>query len=84
MGKKMSKQYLMMCDENGIDILNALFKPEVVQFLEVKGMNLNGQNTLNILVTPVLPPLNPAFIPNCTPMETPVMEEPTEQGTTCC
>lgn len=52
------KQYLLMCDENGYEQLKSLFKPESIQFLEVQGMNMQGGN-VNVLVTPILPPVTP-------------------------
>ncbi len=58
----MNRQYIMICTEEGLEILGKVFKTEAIQFLEVQGMNLNGQNNYNLLVTPVIPPLNPATI----------------------
>lgn len=55
----MSKQYLLLCDEHGLTVLKHLFKSESLQFLEVQGMNLNAENQYNLLVTPVIPPVNP-------------------------
>jgi len=74
------KQYLLLCDEAGIDALKAVFRPESVQFLEVQGMGVAAGNQFNILVTPVLPPVNPmpAMQPPVQPVEQPqsVVEEP--------
>ncbi len=57
------KQYLMLCDEVGMAQLKAIFRSEAVQFLEVQGMGLNGANQTNILVTPIIPPVNPMPAP---------------------
>ncbi len=54
------KQYLLLCDQDMIAKLECVFKG--IQFLEVQGMNLNGQNTMNILLTPVVPPVTQAYI----------------------
>lgn len=59
----MSKQYILICDEAGMESLSKTFKSETVQFLEVQGMIANGANNFNVLVTPIIPPLNPAVIP---------------------
>ncbi len=56
------KQYLMMCDERGMEVLKNSFRSETVQFLEVHGMLMQG-NTHNALLTPILPPINPVPMP---------------------
>lgn len=56
----MSKQYILICSEEAVKTLDSVLKG--LEFLEVQGMNLNGENKLNLLVTPVIPPVNPAFI----------------------
>ncbi len=56
------KQYLMICDERGMEILKNAFRQESVQFLEVQGMNMGETNQFSLLVTPVLPPVNRAVI----------------------
>lgn len=56
------KQYLMMCDDRGVEILKALFRPEMVQFLEVQGMAMSPNNTHTLLVTPVLTSVTPAVV----------------------
>ena len=53
------KQYLLMCDESSMSVLSHILKDNTVQFLEVQGVNLNSENKYNILVTPVIPPVNP-------------------------
>ncbi len=63
----MSKQFILLCDEVGMLKLQDVFKENTVQFLEVQGLNLNAENKLNILVTPVLPPVTPAIIQPITP-----------------
>ena len=70
------KQYLMICDDRGIQQLRAMFNPECVQFLEVNGMPLGNNNAYNLLVTPILPPVNPAR--PCAEPEQPPVEAPTE------
>ncbi len=52
------KQYLMMCNESGMQVMQFLFKEQGVQFLEIQGMAMAGNN-VNILVTPILPPVTP-------------------------
>ncbi len=54
----MSKQYLLICNEVGMALLNNLFKSEAIQFLEVQGMSVSTGN-VNLLVTPIIPPVNP-------------------------
>ncbi len=65
----MAKQYLMLCDDMGMEALKRVFKECTVQFLEVQGMNLNAENRINLLVTPVLAPVPPAFIPPPVPVQ---------------
>ncbi len=57
------KQYLLLCDEQGMNVLKHAFKESTVQFLEVQGINLNAENKLNLLVTPVIAPVTPATLP---------------------
>lgn len=75
----MTRQFLLICDEAGMKTLESAFKSETIQFLEVQGMNLNGENKLNLLVTPVLSPVPPAVImppaqPPAAPAEAPMAE----------
>ena len=62
-GQDMTKQFLMLCDETGMEALKNVFRESSVQFLEVQGLSLNNENRLNILVTPVISPVNPAHAP---------------------
>lgn len=55
------KQYLMLCDEEGRKSLEALFRREAVQFLEVQGMGMGGQ-PYNLMVTPIMPPVPQAEV----------------------
>lgn len=71
----MSKQFLLLCDEVGMYKLQDVFKEGTIQFLEVQGLNLNAENKLNILVTPVLPPVTPAIVQ---PMSPPQPQAPAE------
>ncbi len=50
------KQYLMLCDETGMEKLVAVFR-ESIQFVEVQGMATENQS-YNVLVTPVIPPVS--------------------------
>lgn len=68
----MSKQYLLLCDEIGMAKLQTVFSESTIQFIEVNGMNFNTDNKFNLLVTPVVPPVNPAIFP----MQPPVTEIP--------
>ncbi len=72
----MSKQYLLLCDDNGKTMLEKAMRSECVQFLEIQGMTMSG-NGYNILVTPVLPPVNPMPVPP-PPAPPPVEEKPSE------
>lgn len=75
------KQYLMLCDEVGLEKLQAIFKPESVQFLEVQGMPVGTSNQYNLLVTPVIAPVNPMG-PITPPVPTPEPEvSPVEKVT---
>ncbi len=69
------KQYLMICDEIGMKSLQNVMKTECVQFLEVQGMGMGNGGAYNILVTPVLPPINQAITP--TLEHNPQQEAPT-------
>ncbi len=55
------KQYLFLVDDNTKAAFEAVFPK--LQFLEVQGLNLNGQNTLQMLATPVYPPVTQASVP---------------------
>jgi hypothetical protein len=46
------KQYLMMCDERGVDILSKAFRPEMIQFLEVQGMPMGNDQPYNMIISP--------------------------------
>ncbi len=50
------KQYLMLCDETGMEKLVGVFR-ESIQFVEVQGMATENQS-YNVLVTPVIPPVS--------------------------
>lgn len=54
----MPKQFLLICDENGMKVLQALAFPNLIQFLEVQGMKLNGEDKYNLLVTPIVAPFS--------------------------
>lgn len=75
----MNKQYLMLCDEDARLQLEKVFKN--VEFLEVQGVNLNAENKFNILVTPVIPPVNPVMmLPEITqPGEQPQLDESVQE-----
>lgn len=51
------KQYLMLCDERSMAVLQQTFRPECVQFLEVQGMDTGPGTAFHMLVTPVIPPV---------------------------
>lgn len=53
----MPKQYLMLVEEDVMPRIDAVFKG--VQFLEIQGMDIGANNAVKLLVTPVLPPVNP-------------------------
>jgi hypothetical protein len=54
----MAKQYLMMTDESGMELMQKVFSNLAIRYLEVQGMNMQGGG-VNILVTPILPPVTP-------------------------
>lgn len=49
----MSKQYLFLCDENGLKHLDGLIRG--VQFIEVTGLSLNDRKDVMVLATPNKP-----------------------------
>lgn len=73
----MSKQYLLICSDEAKIALEAAIKG--IEFLEVQGLNLNNENKLNLLVTPVIPPVNPAVLPPQMPIP-PAPEQPAEEA----
>lgn len=58
----MAKQYLLMVDQTALPGLGEFLRIAGIQLLEVQGMNLNGDGKLNVMVTPILPNIPPAFI----------------------
>lgn len=73
----MTKQYLLICGEEARVALEAAIRG--VEFLEVQGLNLNNENKLNLLATPVIPPVNPAALPPQMPIP-PAPEQPVEEA----
>lgn len=75
------KQYLVLVSEEGRADLEKVFKG--IEFLEVQGLNLNGENQVQMLATPVIPPVNqvrvappaPPVPPAPTPDVVPTQEE---------
>lgn len=51
----MSKQYLMMVDEEGLARFGAVFSGGGLQFIEVVGLNMTDNDTVMILTTPKPP-----------------------------
>lgn len=49
------KQYLLVCDENTVGMLQGFFNGINVQFLEVQGIHSHEQNRYNVLVNPTYP-----------------------------
>lgn len=68
----MSKQYLLMVDEEGMARFQAMFRGDV-RFLEVNGMDLGGNQAYKVLVCPVVPPVPMA---EQIPVAQPQPEEP--------
>lgn len=68
------KQYLLIFDENTKDFFESVCPK--LQFLEIQGMTMNG-NTHNVLVTPILAPVNPMPVPEPTQLPPPP-EEPSD------
>lgn len=56
----MSKQFLMMVEEEGLERFKAMFRDDV-KFLEIQGMDINGNAGIKLLCTPVQPPVNPVM-----------------------
>ena len=54
------KQFLLLCSEEAKSALENAIKG--LEFLEVQGLNLNNENKLNLLVTPIIPPVTQAYI----------------------
>lgn len=54
------KQYLLLVDDNTKAFFELLCSK--LQFLEIQGLNLNGENKLQMLATPVYPPVNQAIV----------------------
>lgn len=68
----MSKQYLLMCNEQVMHYLSGMIRG--IEFIEVQGINLNNENKFNLLATPfVSPVLNQTVLPP-TPPKDAVME----------
>lgn len=55
------KQYLLLVDDVGMSTLKSAIPS--IQFLEVQGMDVGNNNSIKLLVTPVLPPVTPADVP---------------------
>ena len=53
MGMRMSKQYILLCEESGMEMLSKVFKSDVLQFLEVQGMSVDSSIPVSVLVTPI-------------------------------
>lgn len=51
------KQFLLMCNENMINILGAALPS--IHFIEVQGMTMAGNDAMNVLVSPIVPPTPP-------------------------
>ncbi len=48
------KQFVLVCSEEGLRILNNVFT-NTIQFVEVTGMGVPGHEHLQLLVSPVAP-----------------------------
>lgn len=55
------KQYLLLVDDNTKAAFEALLPS--LQFLEIQGMNLNGDFKFQMLATPIYPPVTQAQVP---------------------
>lgn len=64
------KQYLLLVDDHAKALLQSLCAG--LQFLEVQGFNLNGENKFQVLATPVNNPVTPIAIetPKVSPEQT--------------
>lgn len=54
------KQYLLMVDEVGMNLLSHILKQGTFQYLAVEGMPLNNDGRYHVMITPVVLPLPPA------------------------
>lgn len=70
------KQYLLLADDSTKEAFEAVFPK--LQFLEVQGLNLNGQNTLQMLATPIYPSVTQAQVTPVEPPAPPAADAPTE------
>lgn len=61
----MSKQYVLVCDEAGMQALANVFIGKSIQFLEVQGMDVGGDRNISALVTPN-PPVEQKQVPDAT------------------
>lgn len=74
----MDKQYTILVNEMGRALLERIFQSGIIDFLELQGANLNNEGKFNILLTPVLPPLNQMKVSvNAQPSEEDVTKDPT-------
>jgi hypothetical protein len=62
------KQYLVMCDEVGMQRLKVTF-PDLIQFVEVQGMTVKEPNPCIILTTPIQPQVPPLQVEEVKPSE---------------
>ncbi len=65
----MAKQFLLMVEEHFIPLLKNLVPG--LGFLEVQGMGLGGNPTVNLMVTPLRSP-----VPDAPPMQVPAATQP--------
>jgi len=56
------KQYLLLVNEEGRVGLEKIFKG--LEFLEVQGLNVNGDTHLQMLATPIYLPVTQATVPS--------------------
>ena len=72
------KQYLLLVDDTTKAAFEAVCPK--IQFLEVQGLNLNGENKLQMLATPVYPPVTQATVtPPAPPAPTPDVAPTSEE-----
>jgi len=51
------KQFVVLCNEQGMSRIADVFKSDVVQFLEIQGMSMGEEAKFNLLVTPMPQPV---------------------------
>ena len=68
----MTKEFTIIIEEHNLSIVQAMFP--LFKFIEIQGVNLNGQNSHHLLATPVINPLPPADVKLVEEAEQPITD----------